>query len=55
MKHKKLKELNHSLQPLTADQKLKIKGGVGNDDLDVMIGSDDIEPIFKVIDDLDII
>jgi len=44
MKHEKLKELNLPFTPLTKDQKLKIKGGIGNDDLDVMIGSDDIEP-----------
>ena len=53
MKHEKLKELNLLLTPLTKKQKLKIKGGIGNDDPDVMIGSDDIEPTYKIVDDLD--
>ena len=53
MKHEKLKELNLLFAPLTKKQKLKIKGGIGTDDLDVMIGDDDIDPTYKIVDDLD--
>jgi len=36
---------------LSQKEQKQIKGGIGNDDLDVMIGSDYIEP--TIIDDLD--
>ncbi len=51
MKHEKLKELNLLFIPLTRDQKLKIKGGIGNDDIETGIGCDDME--CTIIDDLD--
>lgn len=51
MKHEKLKELNLRFTPLTRDQKIKIKGGIGNDDIEAGIGSDDIEA--TIVDDLD--
>ena len=44
MKHEKLKELNLLFIPLTKNQKLKIKGGIGNDDIKCTI-----------VDDLDVI
>ncbi|MFK8008964.1 MAG: hypothetical protein AB8H03_21560 [Saprospiraceae bacterium] len=51
MKHEKLKELNLLFIPLTRDQKLKIKGGIGSDDIEAGIGNDDIE--CTIVDDLD--
>lgn len=43
MKHEKLKALNLRFQPLTRNQQIKIKGGIGNDDILDGIGADDIE------------
>lgn len=51
MKHQNLKDLQNLKNQLTKDELRKIKGGVGNDDLDVMIGNDDIES--TIVDDLD--
>ena len=53
MKHQKLKDLQNPKNQLTKDELRKIKGGIGNDDLDVMIGSDDIEA--TIIEDIDTI
>ena len=53
MKHQKLKDLQYPKNQLTKDELRKIKGGIGNDDLDVMIGNDDIESNFIGPDDLD--
>ena len=43
MKLQKLKELNLPFIRLNREQKLQIKGGVGNDDILDGIGNDDIE------------
>jgi len=51
MKHQKLKDLQYPKNQLTKDELRKIKGGIGNDDLDVMIGNDDIES--TIVDDID--
>ena len=51
MKHQKLKDLQNPKNQLTKDELRKIKGGIGNDDIDVMIGNDDIES--TIVEDLD--
>ena len=43
MNLQKLKELQNPKNQLTKEELLIIKGGIGNDDIEVSIGQDDIE------------
>ena len=43
MKHQKLKDLQNPKNQLTKEELLQIKGGIGNEDIEVSIGQDDME------------
>ena len=43
MKHQKLKDLQNPKNQLTKEELLQIKGGIGNEDIEVGIGQDDME------------